>query len=304
MNAMTPHRLKELYVITLLPAYFISHGGGPWTHMKRDTGNMYGALEASLQDIPRQLGGTRPKAVLVVSGHWEEDEFTVMSSARPPMIYDYHGFPAHTYEIRYDAPGSPAVAARVRELLQDAGLPVRLDAQRGYDHGTFVPLYAMYPDADVPVLQLSIKRGYDPDTHIALGRALAPLRKEGVLIIGSGLSYHNLRQMGPAAHGASKAFDDWLYQTLSKADPATRRQRLISWDRAPAARAAHPQEDHLIPLMAAVGAAGNEKAYRVYHEEAFFGGVVVSSYRFGDAVAATPCESSSDAARAAAAATA
>lgn len=297
-------RLKELSVTILLPTYFISHGGGPWTHMKRDTGNMYDALEASLKDVPRQLGGTKPRAVLVGSGHWEEDEFTVMSSARPPMIYDYHGFPAHTYEIRYDAPGSPAVAARVRELLQDAGLPVRLDAQRGYDHGTFVPLYAMYPDADVPVLQLSIKRGYDPGAHLAVGRALAPLRREGVLIIGSGLSYHNLRQMGPAAHGASKAFDDWLYETLSEADAATRRERLISWDRAPAARVAHPREDHLIPLMAALGAAENEKAYRVFHEDAFFGGVVVSSYRFGDAVAATQPKSFSEAARATADATA
>jgi aromatic ring-opening dioxygenase catalytic subunit (LigB family) len=276
-------------VTTLLPTYFISHGGGPWTHMKRDTGNTYDALEASLRDLPRQLG-TKPKAVLVVSGHWEEDEFTVMSSARPPMIYDYHGFPPDTYEIRYESPGSPAVAARVSELLQNAGLPVRVDAQRGYDHGTFVPLYAIYPDADVPVLQLSIKRGYDPEAHLAVGRALAPLRKEGVLIIGSGLSYHNLRQMGPAAHDASRAFDDWLYQTLSEADGATRRERLLAWDRAPAARAAHPQEDHLIPLMTALGAAENERAYRIYHEDAFFGGVVVSSYRFGEALPPSPSE--------------
>jgi aromatic ring-opening dioxygenase catalytic subunit (LigB family) len=274
----------------LFPTYFISHGGGPWTHMKRDLGDMYDTLEASLQDVPRQLGA-KPEAALVVSGHWEEDEFTVMSGARPPMIYDYHGFPPHTYGIRYDAPGSPRVAARVRELLQQAGFPVRLDAQRGYDHGTFVPLYAMYPDADVPVLQLSIKRGYDPAAHLAMGRALAPLREEGVLVIGSGLSYHNLRQMGPAAHAASKAFDDWLCETLSEADPAARRERLISWDRAPAARVAHPQEDHFIPLMAALGAAENEKAYRVYHEDAFFGGVVVSSYRFGEALTAPPPES-------------
>jgi aromatic ring-opening dioxygenase catalytic subunit (LigB family) len=112
--------------------------------MKSHVGNMYDALEASLRDIPRQLGGAKPKAVLVISGHWEEDDFTVMSGARPPMIYDYHGFPAHTYEIRYDAPGSPEVTARVRELLEAADLPARLDDQRGYNHGTFVPLYAMY----------------------------------------------------------------------------------------------------------------------------------------------------------------
>ena len=269
---------------TALPTYFISHGGGPWTHMKTHVGNMYDALEASLQDIPRQLGGTKPRAVLVVSGHWEEAEFTIMSGTRPPMIYDYQGFPAHTYEIRYDAPGSPEIAARARELLEAAGVHAALNRERGYDHGTFVPLYAMYPDADVPVLQLSIKRGYDPRTHLAAGRTLAPLRNEGVLIIGSGLSYHNLRQMGPAAHDASKAFDDWLYETLSESDPKKRLERLVSWHRAPAARVAHPREDHLIPLMVALGAAENEIACRIYNEDAFFGGVVVSSYRFGSAV--------------------
>lgn len=280
-----------------LPTYFISHGGGPWTHMKEQVGNAYDALEASLEDIPRQLGGIKPKAVLVISGHWEERDFTVMSGAQPPMIYDYHGFPAHTYEIRYSAPGSPGIAARVRELLEAAGLPARVDAARGYDHGTFVPLYAVYPQADVPVLQLSIQRGYDPAAHLAAGRALAPLRSEGVLIIGSGLSYHNLRHMGPAAHDASKAFDDWLQQTLIESDPQARSARLLVWDRAPAARMAHPQEDHLIPLMVAVGAAESERAQRTYHEEAFFGGVVVSSFRFGSTVsagtAALPAASSS-----------
>ena len=263
-----------------LPTYFISHGGGPWTHMQRPADDMYSALEASLQAIPRELGMT-PAAVLVISGHWEESDFTVMSSPNPPMIYDYSGFPAHTYEIRYNAPGSPGVAGRVRELLGAVGLPVRLDAQRGYDHGTFVPLYAMYPAADVPVLQLSVQHGYDPAAHVAVGRALAPLRDEGVLIIGSGLSYHNLRQMGPAAHGASKAFDDWLQDALIQSNPQDRITRLLAWDRAPGARQAHPREDHLIPLMVAVGAAEAEPAQCVYHEEAFFGGVVVSSFRFG-----------------------
>jgi aromatic ring-opening dioxygenase catalytic subunit (LigB family) len=255
--------------------------------MKEHVGDSYDALEASLQDIPRQLGHVKPRAVVVVSGHWEEDDFSVMSTPRPPMIYDYHGFPAHTYEIRYGAPGSPQVAARVQELLRAGGLAVRTDDRRGYDHGTFVPLYAMYPEADVPALQLSIKRDYDAESHLAAGRALAPLRSEGVLIIGSGLSYHNLRQMGPMAHESSKAFDNWLHQTLNQSDPQVRRERLISWQRAPAARVAHPREDHLIPLMVAVGAAEQETAHRIYHEDAFFGGVVVSSYRFGDAVTAT-----------------
>lgn len=251
--------------------------------MKAELGGAYDALEASLKDIPRQIGGVEPRAVLVISGHWEEGAFTVMASAHPPMIYDYGGFPARTYEIRYDAPGSPALARRVQQLLEGAGLPARLDERRGYDHGTFVPLYAMYPEADVPVLQLSLQRGYDPGIHLAAGRALAPLRDAGVLILGSGLSYHNLQRMGPAAHGASKAFDDWLRQALEQSNAAERRGLLLDWERAPAARLAHPREDHLIPLMVALGAAEDEPATRVYHEQAFLGGVVVSSYRFGNA---------------------
>jgi aromatic ring-opening dioxygenase catalytic subunit (LigB family) len=272
---------------TKLPTFFISHGGGPWTHMKAELGTSYDALEASLKDIPRQIGGLKPRAVLVISGHWEEDELTIMAAANPPMIYDYGGFPAHTYSIRYDAPGSPPVARRVLELLQAAGMPAHLDGARGFDHGTFVPMYAIYPDADVPVLQLSLRSDYDPAYHLAVGQALAPLREEGVLIVGSGLSYHNLRQMGPSAHKASKAFDDWLEQTLVHSDGAARYRQLLNWTSAPAARIAHPREDHLIPLMVAVGAAGDEQASRVYHEKTFMGGVVVSSFRFGEPVSAS-----------------
>lgn len=264
--------------ISRLPTYFISHGGGPWPWIKDMMPGME-ALEAALQDMPRQIGAT-PKAVLVVSGHWDEDELAVMASDRPPMVYDYYGFPAHTYQIKYPAPGSPAVARRVQELLQGAGFPARLDAQRGFDHGTFAPLAVMYPKADVPVLQLSLRSDYNPAAHLAIGRALAPLRDEGVLIVGSGLSYHNLRLMGPRAHEPSQAFDGWLQATLA-AGPAERSAKLARWTDAPAARLAHPQEDHLIPLMVAVGAAEDEKSSLVYHEDAFFGGVVVSSFRFG-----------------------
>ena len=144
-------------------------------------------------------------------------------------------------------------------------------------------MVVMYPEADVPLVQVSLKAGYDPAEHLALGRALAPLREEGVLIVGSGLSYHNLRQFGPGAKVASKTFDDWLQKTLVDSSPQEREQRLLGWDAAPAARQAHPQEDHLVPLMVAVGAAEGEKATVVYHEENLFGGVTASSFRFGDA---------------------
>jgi aromatic ring-opening dioxygenase catalytic subunit (LigB family) len=167
-------------------------------------------------------------------------------------------------------------------LLSDAGFDASLDATQGYDHGTFTPLVIMYPEANVPVIQLSMKAGYDPAEHLAIGRAIARLREENVLIVGSGLSYHNLRAFGPGAAAVSQAFDAWLQQTLLHSSAAVRTQRLIEWERAPAARDAHPREDHLMPLLVAVGAAENEPAALVYHEQMLLGGVTASSFRFGD----------------------
>jgi aromatic ring-opening dioxygenase catalytic subunit (LigB family) len=261
-----------------LPTYFISHGGGPWPWLP-DMRKMLANLEASLANMPKEIGET-PKAILMISGHWEGPDFAVMATPHPPMVYDYRGFPPFTYEIKYSAPGAPAVAKRVAELLKAAGLPSHLDDKQGFDHGVFAPLKVMYPEANVPVLQVSLKNGYDPAEHLALGRALAPLRDEGVLIVGSGLSYHNLRRMGEAAREPSAAFDHWLNDALMS-DPARRTAQLMDWETAPAARICHPEEDHLIPLMAAVGAAENEKATRVYHDTNVFGGVTASSYRFG-----------------------
>ena len=217
-----------------LPTCFISHGGGPWPWMKEQMHGAYDRLEAALQAMPRQVG-TTPEAVLMISGHWEERDFTVMATEHPPMIYDYSNFPEHTYHVKYAAPGAPHVAERVRALLHGAGIAVQVDPERGFDHGTFAPLAVIYPNADVPVLQLSLKSGYDPQDHIAVGRALAPLRDVGVLIVGSGLSYHNLRALGPQAQGPSTAFDQWLDQTLVQSTPAERIARLVAWDAAPGA---------------------------------------------------------------------
>jgi aromatic ring-opening dioxygenase catalytic subunit (LigB family) len=267
-----------------LPTYFISHGGGPWPWMADMRASMR-VLEAALQDMPRQIGVT-PKAILVISGHWEDATFAVMSNPRPGMLYDYYGFPPHTYNVVYAAPGAPEVALRVQSLIAAAGLPTRFDPDRGFDHGTFSPLEVMYPDAKVPVLQLSLQQGLDPAQHIALGRALAPLRDEGVLIVGSGLSYHNLRLFGPAGKAPSQAFDQWLQAALG-AVPAQRETQLLQWESAPAARIAHPREEHLIPLMVAVGAAYDEAATCVYHEDGVFGGVTASSFRFGAVPQAT-----------------
>ncbi|HZP49385.1 MAG TPA: class III extradiol ring-cleavage dioxygenase [Vicinamibacterales bacterium] len=263
-----------------LPTYFVSHGGGPWPWMTGPFRRQFDRLAASLDDVAREVGG-EVRAVLAVSGHWEAARFTVQSAEHPGMVYDYGGFPPELYRITFPSAGAPDVANRVRDLLTHAGIDAALDPTRGYDHGVFAPLKAMYPDANVPVLQLSLKRGLDPAEHLAAGRALAPLRDEGIVVLGSGLSWHNLQLFGPAARESSQAFDRWLDEALSQ-PPAQRTRRLIEWERAPAARLSHPDADHLLPLMVAVGAAEQERAVRVYHEEQFMGGVTASSYRFGD----------------------
>lgn len=264
-----------------MPTYFLSHGGGPWPWLSGPMRDTMAELERSLQRLPSELPAA-PTAILMISGHWEAPTFTVQTNPNPPMVYDYGGFPEHTYRITYPAPGSPALAARVVELLRAAAIPVAVDAKRGYDHGMFAPMAVAWPDADVPVVQLSMKWGYDPDEHLAVGRALAPLRDEGVLIIGSGLSYHNLGLMGRAAAEPSRVFDDWLSSTLLDTPPAERTERLRHWTEAPAARIAHPREDHLIPLMVVVGASEHDPATRPYHQNDFFGYVTASSFRFGE----------------------
>ena len=263
-----------------LPTYFISHGGGPWPWLVEQMPGDWRALQDSLERIPGDLGVV-PRAILAVSGHWETAEFTVQTHPNPPMLYDYGGFPEFTYHVQYPAPGAPEVAARVAELLDAAGMPTHADPRRGFDHGVFAPMVVAYPDADVPIVQLSIKRSFDPAEHLAAGRALAPLRDEGVLILGSGFSFHNLRLFGPAGAAPSREFGAWLDRAVTETSPAQRTRLLTEWAEAPSARLAHPAEDHLIPLMVAVGAAEAEQATLVYHESSFMGHITSSSYRFG-----------------------
>ncbi|HEY9279985.1 MAG TPA: class III extradiol ring-cleavage dioxygenase [Eoetvoesiella sp.] len=263
-----------------MPVYFISHGGGPWPFMPEALQSNQ-ALAASLRDIPTQIG-QRPSAIVMVSAHWETpDAFKVMTHPHPPMLYDYYGFPENTYQLQYPAPGSPALARRITQLLQTAQLPTEPDHNRGYDHGAFVPLFVMYPDANIPVVQVSILNHYSPEAHMALGRALAPLRDENILIIGSGLSYHNLRQIWGGGSEASAQFDAWLQQAIVQGPVEQRASQLQNWAAAPAARLAHPREDHLIPLMVAAGAAEHDPATCVYYETTAFSGITASSFRFG-----------------------
>ena len=267
-----------------LPTFYLSHGGGPWPYMTGEDRQRFAILESSLRDLPQQIG-VRPKAILVVSGHWEERDFAVMSNPSPPMVYDFGGFPKELYQISYPAPGSPGLARRVLALIQDAHLPTHLDPKRGFDHGTYSILAVTHPEAEIPVIQVSIRSDYDPESHLKLGRALAPLRNEGILIIGSGMSYHNLRALFASNHQKpgwdSARFDAWLQETLVDSPPSRRFERLLQWEQAPSARAAQPHEDHLIPLLVAVGAAEGEPGQVIYREKDFFGSITVSSYRFG-----------------------
>jgi aromatic ring-opening dioxygenase catalytic subunit (LigB family) len=261
-----------------LPTFFLSHGGGPWPYMKGEIRNRHANLESSLKALRQQLP-TPPVAVLMVSGHWEEEDFAVMASASPPMVYDYHGFPEELYRIRYAAPGSPKLARRVHSLIREAGLASHLDYERGFDHGVYSMLAVTHPEAQTPVIQVSMRKGYAPEAHLRLGRALAPLRDEGILIMGSGASYHNFHPKN--AKEESAAFDAWLASALTGCGPKERLERLVQWEHAPAARLAQPSEDHLVPLFVAVGAAREEPGQVIYREEGFLGSYTLSSYRFG-----------------------
>lgn len=263
-----------------MPVFYLSHGGGPWPWM--DQARLFFAdLEQSLEKIPAQLP-TTPTAILMVSAHWEtQGEFLVQANPTPGMVYDYYNFPEHTYHIQYPAPGQPELAQQVQQLLTQAGLAAQLDLDRGFDHGAFVPAFVMYPQATIPIIQLSIDAQYDPQLHFQLGQALRPLREQGVVIIGSGASYHNLRLLGPEGAQPSKEFDDWLSQTLLTTDFTTRQQQMTHWSSAPSARIAHAREDHLVPLFVAMGASDESDSVTQILNSTSPNGIMNASYRFG-----------------------
>ena len=264
--------------MTRMPVYFLSHGGGPWPYVE-GMRQQFAKTEREFKALPDRLPA-KSKAVLAITGHWEEEEFTVSTAERPPMVYDYYGFPEHTYHIRYPAPGSPELASRVKTLLSNAGISAKEDSGRGFDHGTFVPLALMYPNADVPIVMLSLKSDYDPQEHIRVGQALQSLRDEGVLIIGSGLTYHNMRGFGrDESTPIAEAFENYLNNAIEQSDAKVRNDMLAKWEAVPGARLAHPREDHLIPLMVVAGAAGNDKGRPVFVDHVMK--VPMASYEFG-----------------------
>ncbi|HDZ09623.1 DODA-type extradiol aromatic ring-opening family dioxygenase [Pseudohongiella sp.] len=265
-----------------LPTLFVPHGAGPCFFMDWTPADTWSKMATWLRSVP-ELIGTQPKALLLISGHWEASPFTVNAQAAPPLLYDYSGFPPHTYDLEYAAPGSSELAARVQALLDAAGISNEADHTRGLDHGVFIPMKLAFPDADVPIVQLSLKSGLSPAEHLAVGRALVPLRREGVLIIGSGMSFHNMQRFRFEDTGAdpdsdSVRFDAWLSETVGM--PADiREQRLIEWAEAPGGRASHPREEHLLPLHVVAGAAGDDIGHQVFQDRVI--GSMQSAFMFG-----------------------
>ena len=245
---------------------FIPHGGGPLPLMD-DPG--HAGLNRFLREHPSSI--TRPDAILVISAHWEEDPVAITAAPSPALLFDYYGFPPETYDYEYPAPGNPQLASRVHALLGDAGIESRLDAERDFDHGLFVPLILMYPDADIPCVQLSLSKNLDAGFHVRLGRALSGLRQDNLLLLGSGFSFHNLpelmRKRDTQSDPANVDFEDWLEQTMtaSDLDEAERERRLTAWEQAPHARYCHPREEHLLPLQVCYGIAGGA-ARQVFRE--------------------------------------
>ncbi len=237
----------------LSPVLFIPHGGGPLSLLD-DPGHR--ALILFLQGISARI--PTPAAICVISAHWEESIATVTSGALPSLIYDYYGFPERAYSIQYPAPGSPSLANKIYTALRRSGIPARLDEHRGFDHGLFVPLKLMFPDAAIPCVQLSLLNNLDPAAHIAMGKALRPLRRDNVLFIGSGFSFHNMRAFfsgNQEMDEQNTVFHEWLLDTCTdpKLSFAERTSRLVDWEQAPAARYCHPREEHLLPLHVCAG---------------------------------------------------
>ncbi len=248
---------------------YFSHGGGPLPILG-DEGHK--AMVDFMLQLPSQL--RKPDAILVISAHWEESSATLLGSNTPPMLYDYYGFPAEAYEITYPAPGSPDYANRIVQLLEKSKIPARIDAERGFDHGLFIPLKLMYPQADIPSIQLSLLRGLNPAAHIALGKALRELMQENILVVGSGFSFHNLSAFswngGIQSDSRNDAFQEWLIQVCTGSNQQEQReQQLINWEKAPHARYCHPREEHLLPLHVCLGMA--EKPARLIFNDQILG---------------------------------
>lgn len=263
-----------------MPTWFIPHGAGPCFFMDWNPPDEWHRMAAFLKNLAATLP-RMPKAIVMVSAHWLKPHVAVTSGAQPELIYDYHGFPPHTYELTYPAPGAPSLAQQIVNTLTSKGIASESDVHRGFDHGMFIPLKLIFPQANIPVVQLSLHNSLDPSQHLEVGRALETLRDQDVLIIGSGMSFHNMRAYGNPQFGpVSDAFDDWLTQAV-KSSVQERYRLLANWELAPSARQCHPPraEEHLLPLMVVAGAAGVDAGRKVFSDRVME--TTISAFCFG-----------------------
>jgi len=249
------------------PTVFVNHGGGPMPLLGKQPDLVRHMKDVVANELLPRYG--RPTSIVVLSAHWEgkrSGKIEITSSPNPKMVYDYGGFPPETYRYQYPSPGSPELAHQIQQLLGNRGIDSVLDDTRGYDHGVFVPLMIMFPRADIPVVAVSLDASLNANKNIEIGRALEPLRDEGVLVLGSGYTFHNLPAVfnpTPRTIGASLQFNDWLKDTILNADSDRLLEELGRWEDAPGARIAHPREEHLLPLfMVAAAAIGGQTGER------------------------------------------
>ncbi|MSQ59122.1 MAG: dioxygenase [Betaproteobacteria bacterium] len=255
------------------PTLFVSHGAPT---MALEPGAAGAALSALGKRLPR------PSSILIISPHWDSPSAVVSSAVRPQTIHDFHGFPAPLYELRYPASGAPAMAQRVTELLQAAGIPCASDPMRGLDHGAWSPLRFLFPEADIPAAQLSLQSQRDPSYQVHVGRALAPLRDENVLIIGSGSMTHNLSEFRGKRFDSPPQpyvteFQEWFARRIG----ARNLEELMDYRRlAPNAARAHPEDEHLLPLFIAMGANGESRQVERLVDEVIYGMLAMDAYIF------------------------
>lgn len=245
------------------PSIFIPHGAGPMP-LLGDSGHQ--EMVELLEKLPSTF--EKPDAIVLISAHWETDVITITGNDSPELIYDYYGFPEEAYQIQYPALGAPKLASKIEALLKTQGIDAHIDNKRGFDHGMYVPLKLMYPNAGIPCVQISLSNTLNPKLHIELGKAIAELRSENVLILGSGFSFHNMQAFkgNEIKDDKNVAFESWLIETCTSKQTslAQKEQSLINWHEAPYAKYCHPREEHLLPLLVCFGA-GMDNAQIIFN---------------------------------------
>lgn len=264
--------------MTRQPVCYIPHGGGPCFFME-DPYHLWTNMGDFLHKFPQTLPQL-PDTILVISAHWESSPVKIHHHPNPSLLYDYYDFPEHTYHLHYPAPGNPKLAKHIHELLTKHQIQSEFEEKRGWDHSVFIPLKVMFPNADIPVVELSLHKNLNSEYHLNIGQALSPLRDQNILMLGSGMSYHNLPSLfsgqgNPEAH----AFDKWLDHTLTQLSPENRNRLLIGWENVPSALSAHPRAEHLLPLMVIAGAAKQDIGTCIFKDSILH--KPISAYQFG-----------------------